>query len=239
MAEWFEEEFPTPSMEQVHHSIPKQFEPLMKALDLDPTKLKCIIDATELYAQTPTCPRAQRNLWSSYKHHSTIKILGDITPQGAWNFVSDAYGGRITDVKLTECSGWLKTLEDYSITLCDRGFICQHLADDTSKCSAVGAKLEHPTKRQKKEEIFTASQGQRTSNIARARIHVERAFARVKQFHFFDKAIKLTQMDLIGKIFKVCCMLTHYSLPIVSDKRKGKQRNRKRKAAEAADASGN
>jgi hypothetical protein len=57
-----------------------------------------------------------------------------------------------------------------------------------------------------------------TFDIARLRIHIERAFARVKQFQFLGKELKISQADLIGKMFQIACWLTHYMPAPVSDK---------------------
>ena len=39
---------------------------------------------------------------SNYKHHSTMKFLIGITPQGTVSFVSRCAGGRISDKEITE-----------------------------------------------------------------------------------------------------------------------------------------
>ena len=44
-------------------------------------------------------------VWSNYKHHSTMKLLIGITPQGTVSFVSRCAGGRISDKEITEQSG--------------------------------------------------------------------------------------------------------------------------------------
>jgi hypothetical protein len=79
-----------------------------------------------------------------------------------------------------------------------------------------------PAKRLPGQVFFTPGQIEQTSIIARARIHVERAFARVKQFRFFRSEISISQADMLGKVFYVACMLTHHMIPLVDDKRKGK-----------------
>ena len=49
-------------------------------------------------------PSAQQLTFSNYKNHNTAKALVGITSSGAVCFISDLYGGNISDKKLTvEC----------------------------------------------------------------------------------------------------------------------------------------
>jgi hypothetical protein len=224
LAEFFKKEFPTPSLEQINQNVPKKFNKLMEKLGLEPDKLRHIIDATELFSDDPSCPRARRTFWSEYKHHCTVKILGDIGPNGNWNSISEGHGGRITDVELIEACGWLEILESNIYILADRGFIIQRLLDSIERLDNVT--VIHPEKRFKGQTNFTASSAQDTSLIARAQIHVERSFARVKQFRHLQSNVDLKATDIIGKVFYVICMLTHYMLPITVDWRQGKNRGR-------------
>lgn len=52
----------------------------------------------------------------------TTKILIAITPQGSIAFVSECWGGRVSDKYLTEHCGFLDKLEHGSLILADRGF---------------------------------------------------------------------------------------------------------------------
>ena len=100
----------------------------------------------------------------------------------------------------------------------------KELIDALEADGVTNHKLVVPAKRTSADEEFTAEQIDHTSTIARARVHVERAFARVKQFRFFNQTISISMADLIGKIFYVTCMLTHYMKPLVTD-RIGKNRS--------------
>ena len=73
---------------------------------------KCclIIDCTEIFIERPTDLLARAQVWSNYKHHSTVKILIGITPQGTISFLSSCYGGRVSDKEITEKSGLIQHL---------------------------------------------------------------------------------------------------------------------------------
>jgi hypothetical protein len=224
LADFFEKEFPMPTMAQVQHDIPSRFQKYMDEFGMSGAKIKNIIDASEIVMESSTDPRVKRTQWSQYKHRTTGKTFGDITPQGAFNFVPKEFmfGGRIVDGELVEACGWLEMLkhlkdEDPSsvegaICMADRGFLIQH------RLAELGLRIMHPEKRARKADDINADTAEMTSTIARLRIHVERAFARVKQFKFFDRTMKISQADILGKIWYVCCMLTHYMPPLVTEK---------------------
>ncbi len=58
----------------------------------------------------PTSLKARAQTWSNYKHHNTVKFLIGIAPQGVVTFISKGWGGRVSNVHLTENSGLLDKL---------------------------------------------------------------------------------------------------------------------------------
>lgn len=73
---------------------------------------KCclIIDCTEIFIEQPTDLLARAQVWSNSKHHSTVKFLIRITPQGTISFLSSCYGGRVSDKEISEKSGLIQHL---------------------------------------------------------------------------------------------------------------------------------
>ena len=96
---------------------------------------RCIIDATEIFIQSPSDPRAQQLTFSSYKNHNTLCI----TPCGSIFFISKLYGGSISDRELTEKSGLLDLLESSDSIMVDRSFT---IADLTNQCGIALTSLQ-------------------------------------------------------------------------------------------------
>ena len=78
-----------------------QREILRQSLPMDFRKYypKCvvIIDCFEVFIDRLTDLLARAQTYSSYKHHNTAKYLIGITPQGSVSFISEGWGGRVSD----------------------------------------------------------------------------------------------------------------------------------------------
>jgi len=68
-------------------------------------KVAIVIDCFEVFIERPSSLEARAASWSNYKHHNTVKVLLGITPQGVISFVSDIWGGQVSDKHLTENCG--------------------------------------------------------------------------------------------------------------------------------------
>ena len=84
--------------------------------------VQSIIVCFEIKIQKPTNSAHQTLTWSKYKKCNTLKYLISSSPDGLINFISNGYGGRISDTLITEESGLLNVLPEGCAVMADRGF---------------------------------------------------------------------------------------------------------------------
>lgn len=148
-----------PSLEELRATIPECFrEKYSNAV--------VIIDCTEIFIERASNLLARSQTWSTYKSHSTFKYLIGVTPQRTISFVSNAWGGRVSDKAITQECGILNKLLPGDIVLADQGFT---IFDLVEQCQAH-AKLPAFTKGKIKLE---AKEVAASRELARVRIHVE------------------------------------------------------------------
>ena len=106
-----------PKREMVKSYMPRVFK------DLYPTT-RVVIDATEVFVETPSLPELQQMTFSSYKNHNMFKGLIGISPGGAIT-VSNLFPGSVSDKPLTQKSGLLDVLEEGDSVMADWSFDIQ------------------------------------------------------------------------------------------------------------------
>ena len=141
-----------PDRETLRETLPTSFRRFFK-------KCAIIIDCTEVFVERPSDLLARAQMWSNYKHHSTIKFLIGITPQGTISYLSCA-GGRISDKQIVEQSGLLQHLLPGDVIIADRGFTC----DEYAHMALAEIKIPPFTKGKKAARKTTGRLEQRTLN---------------------------------------------------------------------------
>lgn len=172
-----------------------------------------IIDGFEIQIENPTCPLKQSAIWSEYKKCNTLKYLISSTPDGFISFVSIAFGGRISDTKLTEHCGFLdKVPADYSV-IADRGFkkIEKLFNKKKKNYSLVRPPSVLSTEKPNKEQTVEAKR------IASLRIHIERVIGRLRESDILKphSCLPLHFMPHIDFMVKIACGLINLQSPII------------------------
>ena len=187
-----------PDVHQVLATLPTGFREKYKTT-------YAIIDATEVFLETPSDLHLQSSTWSSYKSHNTGKILVGCTPNGAISFVSPLYVGSISDVELTRTCGLLEKLDGKNgiSVMADRGFTIKDLL------GKMGIELNIPPFLEGRPQL-SQEDIQKTRHIASLRIHVERAIGRIKKFAILQGNFPLSMSRLANQIVCVCAWLTNF-----------------------------
>lgn len=172
------------------------------------SRLKCIIDCSELFIQKPSDLRNQAATWSDYKHHNTVKFLIAITPQGSIAYISELYGGRSSDRYIVKDSNFLDYIYPHDQVLADRGFPVRE------ELLVKQAELVLPPAAKGATQMTSAEIGQ-TKKVANVRIHVERVIRRLKHFRFLSQVIPISMLRYCNDILFVCAAITNLQGPIV------------------------
>ena len=180
-------------------------------------KVTIVIDCFEIFLERPSNLKARSSTWSNYKHRNTAKVLLGIVSQGAVAFVSETWGGRVSDKHLTENCGILRKLLPGDIVLADRGF------DISESVGMMQARLHIPAFTKGKDQL-SAVEVEETRTIANVRIHVERVIGMVRQkYSILHDTIPIDfviirkgeDTPLLDRIVRICCALTNVCNPIV------------------------
>ena len=172
--------------------------------------LKVIVDCTEIFTQKPSSLRANKEIYSNYKSHSTFKFLVAINACTAIVYVSRAWGGKVSDKHITTNSAdFIATLEQGDEVMADRGF------DIGDVMAERGVRVTIPDFKGQGRSQLKKSEGKRSENIAEARFHVKRAIQRVKTYHILDNEVRLSMAHLAEQIFTVCAYLVNFQSPIL------------------------
>lgn len=201
-----------PGREELQRTMPQAF------FDSFGTKVAVIIDCFEIKIERPSSLLSRSETWSTYKGSNTAKFLIAIAPQGVVTYISEGWGGRVSDKHITEHCGLLDNLVPGDVVLADRGFNIE---------DSVGfycARLHLPAYTKGKKQL-SPEDVERTRKLANVRIHVERVIGLIRnKFVFLKSTVPINyvacregdELTALDKIVTVCCALGNLCPPIVA-----------------------
>lgn len=171
-------------------------------------KAVCIIDCTEIFIERPFQLNARAQTWSTYKNNNTIKYLIACTPAGAVSFISDGWGGRVSDKEITIKSGILDYIEHGDQVLADRGFTV------AEEVATQGGILEFPSFTKGKNQL-SADETDFSRKVSNVRIHIERVIGRLRNWTILNTTIPISQANLTDDVMVTIAGLVNLSPKIV------------------------
>ena len=188
-------------------------ETLLKSICRNPSDRHTHGQGLLLFIQRPKNPTVNARTYSTYKSHNTFKFLVSITPNGAFNFISQIWGGNSSDRYITQHSGFLDLLSAGDEIMADRGFTIRDLLTErkvyltippfTRKCNWG------------KGKYLCANDIKKTRKIANLRIHVERAIGRLKTFKLISQTIPWDMKSLVHPMVTVAAFFCNLHRPLV------------------------
>ena len=191
-----------PSKEQIKHCMPPVFKEFYP-------ELVSIIDCTEIKMESPSSLDNQSLCYSMYKSHTTMKGLIGITPNGVVSFASELYCGSISDPEIVEKSGFYNHLHKGDLVMADKGFLIK------DQLARVGARLAMPHFLSHKGQL-SPQECELNKKVASLRIHVERYMEHLKNWHFFDRVIRISCANIASGTWIVVACLSNFLPPIIS-----------------------
>ena len=162
---------------------------------------------------------ARAQTYSNYKKHNTFKVFIAISPTGSIVFLSNAWGGRVSDKVITQTCGFLELIKYGDVCMADRGF---NIEEDLA---VRGAKLVIPAFTRGKEQL-SREEVEKSRQISRVRIHVERVIGHLrKKYTILQGTLPITlikkhsytDVPTIDKILIVTAALTNLSDSVVPE----------------------
>lgn len=196
---------PWPSKTELEHNEPQCF-----AAYRD---VRVVLDCTEVQIERSHCASCRILTYSHYKGVHTVKVLVGVSPGALITFVSDCFGGRASDKACVDESEILSKLEPFrDDVMVDKGF------NIDKKCTTLGIGVVQPPFLRKQAQ-FSAQDAQKTVQIARARVHVERAIQRLKLFRILKGPIPWEMLAVLDEAMIIIAGIVNLSAPLLSDKR--------------------
>ena len=136
-----------------------------------------------------------------------MKALLAITPNGVVSYVSEGFSGRCSDKFIVKSSGFLDMLRPGDGLMVDRAFKIKDSLAFRQCTLAIPPSSEA-------DRQMSAEHVKKTSRVANARIYVEDAIGRVKNFRILKNKLSISLLPIFDDILITCCKLSNFAEPL-------------------------
>ena len=171
------------------------------------TSCRIVIDCTDIEIAAPSLMNQQNATYSNYQGMNSFKVIVGVAPNAVITYVSKLYPGSISDKEIVKQSGLMNHMASGDLIFADKGFLIQDIVPE-------GVSVNIPPFLQNGK--FTSSEIRATTNIAKCRIHVERANARLKDFKILNFVPPYLRC-YADKVFQVCAALVNLQFPLIKE----------------------
>ncbi|XP_072141291.1 uncharacterized protein [Dermacentor andersoni] len=205
LAAVLEAAIPWPSKAEVQQNQPQCF--------VAYRDVRIVLDCTEVEVEKSHCASCRILTYSHYKGVHTVKVLIGVSPGALITFLSDCFGGRASDKACVDNSDILGRLEPFKDDIMvDKGF------NIDSRCAALGIGVVQPPFLRKQTQ-FSPEDAAKTLQVARARVHVERAIQRLTLFRILKGPLPWETLAVVDDIMIIIAGIVNLSAPVLADKR--------------------
>ena len=163
-------------------------------------KCRVIVDCTEVFIQRCKNLLSRAKTYSHYKSHNTVKFLVGISPSGAFTYISRCWGGRTSDKQITIDDGLIDKLDFGDVVLADRGFLVHE------ELAVRGVRAAMPSFSKSGKQLGR-KEVEKSRQLSRFRIHVERAIRRLKVFKILSNTFPISLMRYCNSMVLICAAL--------------------------------
>ncbi|XP_011661157.1 putative nuclease HARBI1 [Strongylocentrotus purpuratus] len=168
---------------------------------------RMVIDCTDVEIAAPKLMSDQKRTYSSYRGMHSFKLLLGVAPNAVITYCSNLFPGSVSDKAVVKECDILTHFKAGDLILADKGFLIQDIVPP-------GVAINIPPFLSNGK--FSESEVKITKNIAKCRIHVERANARLKDFRILT-FIPPYLRCYTEKIVKVCCSLVNLQHSLIRE----------------------
>ncbi|KAE8740222.1 hypothetical protein FOCC_FOCC014274 [Frankliniella occidentalis] len=170
---------------------------------------KIVLDCCEVTIEKCKCLKCRVLTYSQYKKNHTVKFNMGVAPSGLITEASSAYGGRASDKHIVADSGILNKLDYGDAVMVDKGYQIE------KECLERNLKLFRPPFLSQKKQL-SREDALSGAEIARARVHVERVFQRIREYDLLCGPVPWPLAPYFEDVLTIVMGLTNLGPPVMN-----------------------